>query len=95
MAYLGKTVALWVRRAQVRIVADAFFEDTGAEARFWSLDAKAQASLMRALAATGARAVVMQSRLRAAPPPGWRRIGGPETDPSYFVSLLERGDPLR
>jgi hypothetical protein len=91
VVYFGQTVAVWARLAHVRIVADAFFEESMDETRFWSLDSKAQTALMRSLKATGARAVVFQSYLSATPPPGWSRIGVPERTPSYFVCFLESG----
>ena len=79
----------WARLGRWKIVAE-----TRSGAGIWRLETRDRQRLLEALAATGARALVLSSA-RVEPPPGWRRLG----DTTYYALPLEgapgvaRADP--
>jgi hypothetical protein len=69
----------WARLGRWRIVAE-----TRGGAELWRLEESQARRWLDAVAATGARAIVLSSR-RADPPPGWHRLG----DTSYHALWLD------
>ena len=82
VAFLGYSFpAYWARLARVRIVAEI---DPQEVEQFWSLEGSRRATVIEALAATPAEAVIAEPFGLVTPPPGWQRLG----DTGYFFQRL-------
>ncbi len=84
IAYVGTGLdAFFAHLARLRIIAEV--PDTDVE-QFWRMNPEAQAQLVQALRATGARAIVSEQT----PPPGaalegWERVG----DSRHYLFRLQ------
>jgi hypothetical protein len=82
VAFIGYSFsAFWAHLARVRIIAELEPEHA---VEFWTAPGTKQQEVLRALAMTGARAVISEPVGRAGIPPGWARIG----NTGYLVYFL-------
>jgi hypothetical protein len=82
VAFIGDTqVAYWARLARVRIIADIPFHEADL---FWSADDILRRDVLKALAGTGARAVVTDRIPCPRSADGWQRIG----ETGHFMRFL-------
>lgn len=80
VAFVGYSFdAFWARLARVQIIAE-----TQDVAMFWAVDRSVRAEIIKAFAATGARAIIAENVPANISADGWRRIG----NTPYFVYLL-------